>query len=392
MKRNSLGWWLAAINVAIVVLVAAGVSIFAIDVLEGLADSQQRAKVQLGGADARTELNRVGEDALTNARVLSERPTLRRLLIERDLVSMPPFLQRFCTTAGVDACAVMAGEEVLAMAGAAVPWSELRTAIGEQGERFLIAPLNFPQALMGAVATVPDLSGAPTRVYVAHLLDATLAKQLGEQTGFTIRFLNYRQFNTAPEDAFTSPAHRGARRRSLCRGASAGAGAVRLELSGVLGHRRRRGTHRDARCPRRETDNELAALKWRLLAVAAALALLALLGGVLLGRRVTAPAEALNDRRAAPGPGRFRDGHSHGRPGRDRPARTHDGRHAPQPHRAYRHAAPARSRSAGGAGRHRRGCVRGGCHPAHHLHQRHRGKAARNRALPTPSGASAVMC
>ena len=38
MKRNSLGWWLAAINVLIVVLVAAGVSWFAIDLLERLAE------------------------------------------------------------------------------------------------------------------------------------------------------------------------------------------------------------------------------------------------------------------------------------------------------------------------------------------------------------------
>ena len=42
MKRNSLGWWLAASNVVIVLLVAAGISYFAIDMLRGLADSQQK--------------------------------------------------------------------------------------------------------------------------------------------------------------------------------------------------------------------------------------------------------------------------------------------------------------------------------------------------------------
>ena len=41
MKRNSLGWWLAASNVVIVLLVAAGISYFAIDMLRDLADEWQ---------------------------------------------------------------------------------------------------------------------------------------------------------------------------------------------------------------------------------------------------------------------------------------------------------------------------------------------------------------
>ena len=82
MKRNSLGWWLAASNVAIVLLVAAGISYFAIDMLRGLADSQQKIRVQLAGANARQEITRMAEDTLTYARVLAERPPLRRLLAE----------------------------------------------------------------------------------------------------------------------------------------------------------------------------------------------------------------------------------------------------------------------------------------------------------------------
>src|SRR5689334_14171448 len=90
MKRNSLGWWLAAINVLIVLVVAAGVSWVAIGLLQRLADGQQRVRVQLAGADARAELARIGEDTLTSARILAERPTLRRLLQERDLTNLLP--------------------------------------------------------------------------------------------------------------------------------------------------------------------------------------------------------------------------------------------------------------------------------------------------------------
>jgi hypothetical protein len=67
MKRNSLGWWLAASNVAIVLLVAAGISYFAIDMLRDLADSQQKVHVQLSGANAREEITRMAEDTLTHA-------------------------------------------------------------------------------------------------------------------------------------------------------------------------------------------------------------------------------------------------------------------------------------------------------------------------------------
>ena len=80
MKRNSLGWWLAASNVLIVLLVAAGISYFAIDMLRGLADSQQKLHVQLAGANAKAEINPKSEDTLSHARVLTERPPQPRLL------------------------------------------------------------------------------------------------------------------------------------------------------------------------------------------------------------------------------------------------------------------------------------------------------------------------
>src|SRR5690349_2042586 len=125
MKRNSLGWWLAAINVLIVLVVAAGVSWVAIGLLQRLADGQQRVRVQLAGADARAELARIGEDTLNGARVLAERPTLRRLLQERDLTNLLPVLQRFCTPAGLDACAILEGDVVVTTTSTMVPWTQM---------------------------------------------------------------------------------------------------------------------------------------------------------------------------------------------------------------------------------------------------------------------------
>ncbi len=140
LLRNRLGWWLAATQVLLVLVVAAGMAWAAIDLLQDLADSQQRVHVQLAGADARAALNRASEDTLSHARALAERPTLRRLLEERDLSNLSPSLARFCDTAGMDACAVLQDGKVLATAGAAAPWPALRVAATEQGERFMAAP------------------------------------------------------------------------------------------------------------------------------------------------------------------------------------------------------------------------------------------------------------
>src|SRR5690349_12466151 len=116
MKRNSLGWWLAASNVVIVLLVALGISYFAIDMLRDLADNQQKVRVQLAGANSRAEISRMAEDTLTHARVLAERPPLRRLLAEQGRPGLPPFLRRFCDTSGLDACVVFDGAQVVSAA------------------------------------------------------------------------------------------------------------------------------------------------------------------------------------------------------------------------------------------------------------------------------------
>ena len=303
MKRNSLGWWLAAINVGIVLLVAAGVSWFAVELLGRLADSQQRASVQLAGADARVEITRFGEDALSHARTLAERATLRRLLGQGDVANLPPFLQRFCETAGLDACAVFRGELLLAAGGVAAPWESLYTVAQEQGERFLASPVGSPQPWLGA--SLPVEGVAPdTRVVVAYALDDKFAARLSPRPGYTIRFRNYRDFNNAPEDAYTA-LHSAAladgryavtqlREQRLYAAShpvfsASGEGAVLIETS----------------APSEEMDRELSALRWRLLTVASVLGALALLGGVLLGRRVTGPAEALNAAATRQGQGDF---------------------------------------------------------------------------------------
>src|SRR5262245_61561054 len=185
MKRNSLGRWLAASNVAIVLLVAAGISYFAIDMLRGLADGQQKVRVQLAGANSRAEITRMAEDTLTYARVLAERPPLRRLIDEPGREGLAPFLRRFCETSELDACAVFDGAQLVAATGVELPWPALYTVASEQGERFMAVPTGTQYSVVGAVAKLPA-QYTSFSVVAVHLLDDKLAHLLSEHTGLPV--------------------------------------------------------------------------------------------------------------------------------------------------------------------------------------------------------------
>ena len=303
MKRNSLGWWLAAINVLIVLVVAAGVSWAAIDLLERLGDSQQRARVQLAGADARAALARLGEDTLTYAQVLSERPTLRRLIEQRDVANLPPFLQRFCGTAGVDGCAVLENGRLLAAAGVQVPWETLIPAVREQGERFMVSPVGVPDAYLGATTRL-DAIGPGLEVAVVHVLNNKLAATLESQPGVEVRLRSYRDFNQAPVDAFTA-LHTTALADGRFAVAHLDAQHLYAASHPVFSSTGEGIALIETRLSATQTDSDVDALKRRLLWMAAVLGALALLGGVLLGRRVTGPTEALTAAAARLGQGDF---------------------------------------------------------------------------------------
>src|SRR4051812_46007790 len=123
-SRASLGFWIAAINVVIVLLVVGGISISAIGSLRDLADQQGQSRVQLAGAMAREDLRRFGEDALTQAKTVADRPTLQRLLADRQGAAVGPYLRRSCNSDTVAACAVFEGRTLVAQAGAPLSLEE----------------------------------------------------------------------------------------------------------------------------------------------------------------------------------------------------------------------------------------------------------------------------
>jgi len=303
MKRNSLGWWLAASNVVIVLLVAAGISYFAIDMLRDLADGQQKIRVQLAGANSRAEITRMGEDTLTYARVLADRPPLRRLISEPGREGLRQFLRRFCETSKLDACAVFDGAQLVAASGAELPWPELFTVATEQGERFMAVPPGTQFSVIGATAKLPA-QYASFNVVVVHLLDDDLARVLSEHTGLPVRIINYRAFNATPVNEFTSLHSQALAdgRFAVQRIAGLGLFASSFPVFSSSGE----GIALiETRASSAETDRAVSSVVWRLILTAVVFAVLAVIAGVLLGWRVTKPTEALTNAALRLGQGDF---------------------------------------------------------------------------------------
>ncbi|HEV2441632.1 MAG TPA: ATP-binding protein [Steroidobacteraceae bacterium] len=199
--NTSLGWWMVAVHVLLVLVVGVGLSATAIGMLRVLADEQGKARVLLSAATAHEDVRRMTEDSLTSARVLAQRPTLQRLLAQRQDEAITPFLRRFCDTSQLDACAVFSGATLLAATGPALDWQGIKSESAEQGPTFLALPTNIRQAAFGAFVSMPG--PGDVRIYVLRLLDGRLAQELTQRVGTQVRFVDYRSYTTDAVNAYT---------------------------------------------------------------------------------------------------------------------------------------------------------------------------------------------
>ena len=289
--KITLNWWLAVSQVTVVLLVAAGVSYYAIGRLNDLADEQGISRVELAGAMAREDLRRMNEDALTQVRVLANRPTLMRLLTEHHPEQLTLFLRRFCEAdITIDACAVFDAGQLAGQAGATVPWSAVVAASTEQGQRFLVVPTQAAPPMLGASATVAGATGAD--VYIVRLLDDKLAAALSREVGVTVQLINYRTFASAPIDALTALQTRG-----LADGNSAAARINSLDLYAasfpIFASTGEAVALIEARLPAAQIDSAAHRLIRHLLVTALVLAVLAVFASIILGQYVTSPLQAL---------------------------------------------------------------------------------------------------
>jgi signal transduction histidine kinase len=302
-SRATLGVWIAAINVSVVLLVVGGISISAIGSLRDLADQQGQSRVQLAGAMAREDLRRFGEDALTHAKSVAERQTLQRLLANRQAAAVAPYLRRSCNSETIAACAVFDNGTLIAQAGETLPWDLVAQSAAEQGERFLASVEGAPYAMLGALT--PLEGTGERRLLVVRLLDEKLAALLSERVGLEIRLLDYRNFIAEKRvDEFTRLHSAGLSdgRSAVARIDTPDVYAASFPLFASTGEAI---ALLEARLPTQEIDASVGSLVKRLLVTAIVLAALAVLAGVLLGNQVTGPVSTITDAAERLGKGDF---------------------------------------------------------------------------------------
>ncbi|HEX9370807.1 MAG TPA: ATP-binding protein [Roseiflexaceae bacterium] len=275
MRRPRLSTLLIVINVGLLLLAVAGVAVVAARLLEQLADEQTLARVTQAGMTARQEIDRVGDDALTAARLLAERPTLLRLLQADDVASLTPFLAQFQRTSQLDAGAVLRDGRVIAGSGADLPWAAIAHSLAS--DRFLYRQDERAPLTLGARADIPALPGA--QVLVATLLDASFTGPLSDDLGLPVAIRNVQPGDNLDQDVVA------ARRDDLARyQALLPLRTPSGEVVGVV----------EASLPTTSSARSLAQLNRTLLVLALGVAGLAALASFVVGRRLVRPLQTLN--------------------------------------------------------------------------------------------------
>ncbi|HVG10819.1 MAG TPA: ATP-binding protein [Thermoanaerobaculia bacterium] len=117
MRRARLSTLLIGVNAGLVLLAVVCVVFTAMGLLRRLADQQALARVDLAGKAALEAVERSAEDVRISARLLGERPTVGRLLRERDAAGLNAFLEGFRRTSRLSGCAILVGGRPFAQAG-----------------------------------------------------------------------------------------------------------------------------------------------------------------------------------------------------------------------------------------------------------------------------------
>ena len=275
----------------------------AVGLLRKQAEQQALSRVELAGVAAREEIRRIGEDALTSARVLAARPVLVRLIRDGNSEQLALFLRRACEAAGMSACAVTVGTAtVLASSRPDLRWIELLDAVAEQGEHFMLAPAVAPDGLLGATSPVPNL--VDTRVVVVRLFDGKLAGRLSEAAGMDVRLVRLSTWldNVEPgtKELHSSALSAGSTTAERIRALNVYASSTPIMASTGEGV-----ALIEARLPASGVDDAVNRFVTRLAWTAFVLGVLAVLAALLLARRIVGPLQALAESATRLGRGDF---------------------------------------------------------------------------------------
>jgi len=186
MRRIGLATILTAGNAALVLAALALLLLIAFAELRRLADREALARTALAGAEARAAVERAAEATRTAARLLAERPTLKRLVLAGDRTGLADFLERFRRTSGLDGCSVgVGGIDVVAGLAPPRPDSGSPTDAAD-----LLSPTDGGEWLVATRVPVGDTGAVAVAV---RRLDARFLEDVGRRLGFDVALLPRRE-------------------------------------------------------------------------------------------------------------------------------------------------------------------------------------------------------
>jgi signal transduction histidine kinase len=270
VRRLSLSTWLGLLTVGVVLLVAGALAPAALRLFGRLADENARARVRLaafGAADAVEDRVRAMESA---AALLSDRPTLARLLASGDATELHRYLDRYRAGGDLDGIAVWRGDHLAAASPEQLPWRRIPVDAATG------MALSLPEEDSPLAVGVAEVAAAPTaRAVVVERLDETAAS-LSQQMGLAVSILREgsgRSTRAAVDGTY--------------RGAATVAGGLMVE----------------ATLARAEVELTLVPLRRVFVLVTTLACLLAVLAGGLAGRRLAHPLADLQSAAARIGAG-----------------------------------------------------------------------------------------
>lgn len=269
---------MAIATTLLVTLAVTAVSIAGVRLLRDLAEVEALTRVELGVSTALEALRQSTEDLSTAARVLSERPTLARLLRSSNFDALGPYLARYCDGAALDGCAVVRDGSILAAMGEDMDWSRILENAKEQSQRFLGTGALAGTPLIGAQTEIAD----GIHVLAVRRMDQQFADRLSERVGLEIRVVDFASFQAGEgefavlnSDALAISAPVAAGIESL------GVYAASLPVATSTGETI---ALLQAVLPADQVFRPVGKLERRMLLIAVIVALLATISGILIGR------------------------------------------------------------------------------------------------------------
>ncbi len=186
MRRSSLSFVLIALNVSLAMVAVAGLAGAAAALLRRFTDEQALERVRLASVVAERGIAVQGEALAAMTQLLAEQSTSADLLVARRFGEASSYLERFGSSGGLAAAAVLHGGRLVATAGPAFDWIEI--ARGAQAPAWSVAaPASGGLQLTSAATLRTD----PTYVVAAaKILDAGFARRLSEEIGATVTIVD----------------------------------------------------------------------------------------------------------------------------------------------------------------------------------------------------------